>query len=239
MRTTFGEVRCIYLGSIGTLVETSELQRLAFNSAFKEYGLPWKWDLKEYQEMLLKAGGQDRLKRYAASCNTNLDEEAIKAIHGLKTQFFEELLQSKTLFPREGVEELMTTCLKNKIKLCWITSTSQQNINAIRDSLKEKLDFNIFDIITSENDCIKSKPDPEIYLNSMEKTQIPKHLSVAIEDSESGFQSAETAGLKCLVVPGEYKKSQNYTSSACVLPSLKNFHIDQSGSGFYSASAIT
>ena len=239
MRTTFGEVRCIYLGSIGTLVETSELQRLAFNSAFKEYGLPWKWDLKEYQEMLLKAGGQDRLKRYAASCNTNLDEEAIKAIHGLKTQFFEELLQSKTLFPREGVEELMTTCLKNKIKLCWITSTSQQNINAIRASLKEKLDFNIFDIITSENDCIKSKPDPEIYLNSMEKTQIPKHLSVAIEDSESGFHSAETAGLKCLVVPGEYKKSQNYSSSACVLPSLKNFHIDQSSLGFYSASAIT
>jgi len=239
MRTTFGEIRCIYLGSIGTLVETSKLQLLAFNLAFKEYGLPWKWDLKEYQEMLLKAGGQDRLKRYAASCNTNLDEKNIKVLHGLKTQFFEELLQSKTLSPREGVEELMTTCLKSKIMLCWITSTSQQNINAIRNSLKEKLDFNVFDLITSENDCIKSKPDPEIYLNSIEKTQVPKHLSVAIEDSESGFYSAEKAGLKCLVVPGEYKKSQNYNSSACVLPSLKNFHIDRSGLGFFGASAIT
>ena len=101
------------------------------------------------------------------------------------------------------------------------------------------LDFNIFDLITSENDCIKSKPDPEIYLNSIQKTQIPKHLSVAIEDSESGFYSAEKAGLKCLVVPGEYKKSQNYPSSADVLPSLKNFHIDQKDSGFCSAYAVT
>ncbi|MEE2934317.1 MAG: HAD-IA family hydrolase [Pseudomonadota bacterium] len=239
MRITFGEVRCIYLGSIGTLVETSELQLLAFNSAFKEYGLSWNWELKEYQEMLVKAGGQDRLKRYAESCNTNLDEESIKALHVLKTQFFEELLQSKVLFPREGVAELMTTCSKNRIMLCWITSTSQRNINAISNSLQGKLDFNLFDLITSENDCIKSKPDPEIYLNSIEKTQVPRHLSVAIEDSESGFYSAEKAGLKCLVVPGEYKKSQNYASSACVLTSLKNFHIDQNDLGFCGASATT
>ena len=239
MQITFGEVRCIYLGSIGTIVETSELQLLAFNLAFEEYGISWKWDLKEYQEMLLQAGGQDRLKRYAASHKTNLDDECLKALHGLKTHYFEKLLQSNTLFPREGVVELMTECFKNKIVLGWITSTSQQNINAIRNSLKDKLDFNIFDLITSENDCIKSKPDPEIYLNSIQKTQIPKHLSVAIEDSESGFYSAEKAGLKCLVVPGEYKKSQNYPSSADVLPSLKNFHIDQKDSGFCSAYAIT
>jgi len=239
MQITFGEVRCIYLGSIGTLVETSELQLLAFNSSFKEYGLPWKWDLNEYQEMLLKAGGQDRLRRYAASHNTNLDDESVKALHGLKTQYFEKLLQSKTLFPREGVAELMTACLKNKIVLGWITSTSQRNINAIRNSLKDKLDFDIFDIITSENDCTKSKPDPEIYLTSIRNTQIPKHLSVAIEDSESGFNSAEKAGLKCLVVPGEYKKSQNYPSAANVLPSLKNFHIDQNDLGVCIASAVT
>ena len=74
----------LFLGSIGTIVETSELQLLAFNLAFEEYGISWKWDLKEYQEMLLQAGGQDRLKRYAASHKTNLDDESLKALHGSK-----------------------------------------------------------------------------------------------------------------------------------------------------------
>ncbi|MFT7179418.1 MAG: phosphoglycolate phosphatase-like HAD superfamily hydrolase, partial [Oceanospirillaceae bacterium] len=35
--------KAILFGSIGTLVETSELQRRAFNQAFSEAGLDWNW----------------------------------------------------------------------------------------------------------------------------------------------------------------------------------------------------
>ena len=36
--------KAILFGSIGTLAETSDLQRNAFNEAFKISGLNWFWD---------------------------------------------------------------------------------------------------------------------------------------------------------------------------------------------------
>jgi hypothetical protein len=34
----------ILFGSISTVADTSELQREAFNAAFAEHGLDWRWD---------------------------------------------------------------------------------------------------------------------------------------------------------------------------------------------------
>ena len=46
----------------GTLAET-ELQghRLAFNRAFAEADLPWRWDEATYLELLAVSGGRERL----------------------------------------------------------------------------------------------------------------------------------------------------------------------------------
>jgi len=36
--------KALLFGSIGSIVETSEIQRKSFNKAFKQYGLDWNWD---------------------------------------------------------------------------------------------------------------------------------------------------------------------------------------------------
>ncbi len=48
----------------GTLAETEELHRKAFNKVFVEYGLNWLWDQPIYGELLKIAGGQNRLRFY-------------------------------------------------------------------------------------------------------------------------------------------------------------------------------
>ena len=45
-------MKAILFGSIGTLIETSDLQREAFNEAFKEAGLDWYWDHEDYTKLL-------------------------------------------------------------------------------------------------------------------------------------------------------------------------------------------
>ena len=47
-------MKAILFGSIGTLIETSDLQREAFNQAFKEAGLDWYWDQEDYTKLLKK-----------------------------------------------------------------------------------------------------------------------------------------------------------------------------------------
>ena len=41
-------IKAILFGSIGTIVETSNIQRNCFNSAFKNSGLKWYWSKKLY-----------------------------------------------------------------------------------------------------------------------------------------------------------------------------------------------
>ena len=64
--------KALLFGSIGTLVETSEIQRKSFNEAFKKKGLDWYWTKKEYIKLLNKSGGSDRIKEYAKKKNTCL-----------------------------------------------------------------------------------------------------------------------------------------------------------------------
>ncbi len=37
--------KAILLGSIGVVAETSDIQRRAYNTAFKEAGLDWVWEV--------------------------------------------------------------------------------------------------------------------------------------------------------------------------------------------------
>ena len=51
----------VLFGSIGSIVESSDIQRRAYNQALREAGLSWEWDLDTYAELLTQAGGKERL----------------------------------------------------------------------------------------------------------------------------------------------------------------------------------
>lgn len=58
-------LKVVALGSIGTLIETSEIQRSAFNNAFMEDGLDWNWTQNDYSKMRGQSGGRQRIADYA------------------------------------------------------------------------------------------------------------------------------------------------------------------------------
>ena len=49
----------------GTLAETEECHRAAFNEAFADAGLDWNWDQALYRELLKTTGGKERMRAYA------------------------------------------------------------------------------------------------------------------------------------------------------------------------------
>ena len=120
--------KSIIFGSIGTLVETSNIQRKSFNKAFKKLGLDWHWSVSEYKTLLEKSGGENRLSKYANEKNIKINT---KKLRDLKTKFFNNYLKKNTLKPRAGVLNIINFCKKNHIKLGFATSTSVNNINSI------------------------------------------------------------------------------------------------------------
>ena len=51
--------KALLFGSIGTIVETSEIQRKSFNSAFRIAGLKWNWTKEIYKNLLNKSGVEE------------------------------------------------------------------------------------------------------------------------------------------------------------------------------------
>ena len=193
-------MKALFFGSIGTIVETSEIQRQSFNLAFKEAGLNWYWNIATYCDLLRAPGGKKRIRNYSKSV---LNENIVDLIHSKKEEYFEKFL-SENLSPREGVTEIIDLCTKSKIKLGFITTTSLKNIKSIETALLGKLDFSCFDIITSIEDVKNPKPDSEVYAFALSELGLVKSDVYVIEDTKANQSAAIELGITCFLSPGEY-----------------------------------
>ena len=213
-------MQAIFFGSIGSLVETSEIQRKAFNAAFKEFGLNWYWNIGNYINMIQKPGGILRIKEYS---KLKLKDHEVKKIYDLKIKYFREY-STNSLKPREGVLDVINYASKNSIKLGFITTTTKETIEIIKDSLSRYIDFNNFDLITYEKDCSKKKPHPDIYNFAINNLNVAKNNSITIEDTPVSYTSSKKANIKTILFPGEYSVNKNNISSSYkIFEEVKNF----------------
>ncbi|MBM7066751.1 HAD family phosphatase [Actibacterium sp. 188UL27-1] len=189
----------ILLGSIGSVVETSEMQRTAFNMAFREHGLNWTWQRDFYQNMLRISGGSGRIATYAAGCGQTVDPIAI---HATKTRIFNDLLDESGIELRRGVLSLLAFAKSMGCKTGFITSTELQTVNRIRAGIKVG-PGTTFDVFTSRHNGLADKPDPAVYRYALAELGIAPAKAVAIEDNADGIRAAKAAGLVTIAFPGE------------------------------------
>ena len=149
--------KAILFGSIGTLIETSDIQRESFNESFKETGLDWYWDEEDYTKLLKKSGGTKRIEDFAEQNNTEVDA---KKIRERKTAIFNTKIQTSLIEPREGVLETIECAHQNKIKIGFVTSTTSNNIDSVFKTLNGKVTKKDFDFIGNQNKVQKLKPHP-------------------------------------------------------------------------------
>ena len=202
--------KALLFGSIGSIVETSEIQRKSFNKAFKQYGLDWNWTKREYVSLLNKSGGKDRISRYAKK-----NKEIVNStyLRNLKTKIFNNYLKKNQLKLRPGVKNLILFCKKEKIKLAFVSSTSTNNINAILYSLRNSINKEDFSFVGNSKLVKKFKPNPAIYLLALKKLKIKANDCLAIEDTQESLNSAKRAKIKCIIFPGKFHSSRKFSGA--------------------------
>ena len=199
--------KAVLFGSIGTIVETSDLQRKAFNHAFKKNDLDWIWTKKIYKILLNKSGGKDRILNYALQKKISVDADYLR---NFKTKIFNNNLKKSILKPRPGVKKFIDYCKKENIKLALVTSTTKNNINSIFFCLRNSLNIKDFDFIGNSKIVKKPKPFPDIYKVALKKLKLKANQCVAIEDSQESLNSAIRANIKCLIFPGKFHTSKKF-----------------------------
>ena len=202
--------KALLFGSIGTIVETSEIQRKSFNEAFKKKGLDWYWTKKEYIKLLNKSGGKDRITEYARTKGIKVNA---KQLRDLKTKLFNNYLKKNHLKLRPGVNNIINLCNKEKIKLAFVTSTSKNNINSILFSLRKSINRKNFSFIGNSNLVKNLKPNPDIYLLALKKLKLKSTECLAIEDSQESLNSAVNAKIKCIIFPGKFHLNKKFKNA--------------------------
>jgi len=204
-------MKAILFGSIGTLIETSDLQREAFNEAFREAGLDWYWDQEDYTKLLKKSGGTKRIEDFAEKNNTTVDA---KKIRERKTQIYNDKINSTFIPPREGVLDVLEYAHKNKIKIGFVTSTTLDNIDAVFKTLNNQIKKNHFDFIGNNSQINEPKPAPDIYIKALNSLELKSSECIAIEDTVESALSADRAKIKCIAFPGLFHVDDDF--SFCV-----------------------
>ena len=193
-------MKALFLGSIGVIAETSELQRQAYNAAFAEHGLDWYWNVANYCEMLKKPGGKNRINSFS---NGLLSADEITAIHSKKEAFFSDFLH-QGIAPRPGVSECILKCKQNGVRLGFITTTTSNNIDTLSYALKEHLEFTDFDLITTKDDVSAEKPSSDVYGYALNRFGLDADDVIAIEDTEDNQAAALQEQILCYLFAGEY-----------------------------------
>ena len=193
--------KAFLFGSIGTIIETSDIQRKSFNNAFKEAGLNWYWDEIDYKNLLQKSGGAKRIEDFAQKNNSSVDASKIRL---RKTELFNKYLIEGNFEPREGVLNIINYAKANALKLGFVTSTTTNNINAIFSALKNFIKKDDFDFIGNNNLIDKPKPNSEIYYKALDALSLDPSECIAIEDTEESAKSSLDAKIKCIGFPGNF-----------------------------------
>ncbi|GIT90763.1 protein CbbY [Jannaschia pagri] len=191
--------KALLFGAIGTLAETSELQRRAFNLAFIAHDLDWVWEPQTYYRMLHTPGGAARIARYADDAGQTVDAAAV---HQSKQANFEALVRRLGVEPRPGVEEVISHCRETGIALGLCTTTSRAQVELILENLSPKVSRQAFDWVGDRSMVARGKPSPDIYEAALLALSVEASDAIAIEDTPESAEAALAAGLQVIGVPG-------------------------------------
>ena len=207
----------------GTLAETEELHRQAFNETFARFGLNWSWSRELYRELLKVTGGKERMRHYVEGWQPKGGAEALARLaelHVEKTRRYTDLVAEGALKPRPGVLRLLHEARAAGVKLAIATTTSHANIEALLKASFAPDALSWFAAIGAGDMVPAKKPAPDVYNVVLKQLGCHPSTCIAFEDSENGVHSARAAGLPVVVTPSVYTEGDNFAEAALVLSHL-------------------
>jgi HAD superfamily hydrolase (TIGR01509 family) len=211
----------------GTLAETEELHRQAFNEAFIRRGLDWHWDRAIYRELLRVTGGKERIRAYQGRrIDLPLSDADVAALHRVKTARYTELIETGCCPLRPGVTDLLTAAKARGQRLAIATTTSHGNIDALLARALGSHWAADFDAIVAGDDVRHKKPAPDVYLEVLARLKLDAPDCIAIEDSANGLIAASGANIPVLITRSMFFRDDDFSGAQVVLNDLSELALE-------------
>lgn len=185
-------IRAVLFDMDGVLIDAKEWHYDALNKALRLFGM----EISRYDHLVTYDGLPTRKKLEMLTLECGLPEDLHEFINQIKQQYtLDEVYQKcKPLF----AHEYALARLKNEGMSLAVCSNSIRK--TVEVMLEKAMIINHFDILMSNQDVAKSKPDPEIYITCMERLGVAPSETLILEDNEHGIKAAIASGAHLLPV---------------------------------------
>ncbi len=214
----------------GTLADTEEEHRQAFNAAFQAFRLPWQWDIQTYRKLLAIGGGRERIRFFFQRMNLHVDQSIVDDLHREKSRIYAEKIANGFLKARPGVLRLIAESREEGVILACATPSQRSAVVTLLRSLLggPKAETN-FAVLGCGDDVSRKKPAPDVYLWVLEQLGLQAGSCVVIEDTAIGLAAATAAKLATVITVSSYSeffhdKQQNFSEAIAVLNHLGEPH---------------
>ena len=190
------KIKAILFDMDGVLIDAKDWHYEALNKALRLFGI----EISRYDHLTTFDGLPTKVKLEMLSKKFFLPNSLHPFINKLKQLYTQELIHNKCqpLFHHEYA--LSRLHLEGyKIAVC---------SNSIRNTIElmmQKADLlKYIDLIISNEDVKKAKPDPEMYSTAINKFGLNPSECIVVEDNPNGIKAGKDSGANVLEVSGIY-----------------------------------
>lgn len=218
----------------GVLIDSKDAHFVALNRAIEE--LDPRFLISDNEHISTYDGLPTSKKLELLTINKGLDPRLYPEIKR-KKQIYTTAYLDQIIYPKDSVIRLLRTLKQNGYIVHLASNAIRDTVLQVVDKMKIK---EYFDYIVSNNDIVKSKPNPEIYLRCMIEAGVGPKETVIVEDSQIGRQAAINSGATlCPVKNSDYTTLEHIMSfvnktdgNSCVWEDSKlNILIPMAGAG--------
>ncbi len=196
------KIKAVLFDMDGVLIDAKDWHYEAMNKALSLFG----YTIERYEHLTSYDGLPTSVKLEKLSVEKGLPRSLHKFINEMKQRYTMTEIHNKCrpVF----IHEYALSRLKSegyKIAVC---------SNSIRKTIETMMDYaglsSYLDLIMSNEDVKKSKPNPEIYITAMERFGLKPEECLICEDNENGIKAAESSGGNLLKI--KTTADVNYTN---------------------------
>ena len=190
-------IRALIFDFDGVILDTETPDYQTWQDIFQSHGVVLERSL--WQSFI---GGSsavfDAPQHLEELTGTHVDREAIRR---QRRQCYLDLIDASAVLP--GVVDYITESKSLGLKLGLASSSS---VDWVEGHLARRRLLGHFDSIKTRDHVVNVKPDPELFLASLEQLGVRPDEALVIEDSANGVAAAKQAGLYCVLVPNPMTK---------------------------------
>jgi len=200
----------------GLIIDTEIPDYLSWAEIYTEYGAELHRD--KWSSLVGGSGVFDPHQILEDHIGHELDREELRTRRKLRCI---ELCEDQPILP--GVIDMIQEASERKFHLGIASNSNGAWVNM---HLKRLDLFDYFDMVVTRDQVTLGKPDPEMFMKSLDSFGISANEAIAFDDSHTGSLGAKRAGIYTIAIPNEMTHAHDFSHCDQIITAMDTLDMD-------------